>query len=329
MSYVCRFWSQGAILENAASGERAEIAVDKGFNCYHWSIRGGEVDLLYSDSQFLMGSSPTRTGIPILFPFPNRIRDGKFTWDGKTYELPINDPAKKNAIHGFACRRPWRVVDQGADANSAWVTGEFHGLRDAADCRGLWPTDYRLRITYRLQVGRLRIEVALHNPDLTPLPFGLGFHHYFSVGDSQECTVEVPAGEFWELTECLPTGKRWSVTGTRDLRSQKPFEKLELDDALTGLTHKADADGLCLRGIVRRNHGVKLEMHASPAFREAVVFTPPHRQAFCIEPYTCVTDAINLQQQGVDAGWLVLGPGHDWSAVVELRASAAVRSPQR
>jgi aldose 1-epimerase len=52
----------------------------------------------------------------VLFPFPNRIRDGRFTWDGREYRLPPNDPAMKNAIHGFACRRPWRVVDQGADA---------------------------------------------------------------------------------------------------------------------------------------------------------------------------------------------------------------------
>ncbi|MBM4068239.1 MAG: aldose 1-epimerase [Planctomycetes bacterium] len=326
MSFAVRVASKLATLENPAAGERAEIAVDKGFNCYHWSIRGGEVDLLYADPQFLAGSSPTRTGIPILFPFPNRIRDGKYVWDGKTYELPINDPAKKNAIHGFACRRPWHVVDQGVAANAAWVTGEFHGLRDAADCRDLWPADYRLRITYRLMPGRLRCEIALHNPDLGPLPFGIGFHHYFSVGDPQECTVEVPAEEFWELLECLPTGKRWSVTGVRDLRSRQPFDKLQLDDVLTGLPGKADAEGLCLRGIVRRrdgvnSHGVKVEMHASPVFRETVVFTPPHRQAFCIEPYTCVTDAINLQQQGMDAGWLVLGPGHDWSAVVEMRAS--------
>ncbi len=61
-----------------------------------------------------------------------------------------------------------------------------------------------------------------------------------------------------------------------------------------------------------------LSVSCSPAFRELVVFVPPHRQAFCIEPYTCTTDAINLQQQGLDAGLLVLPPGEKWSAVVEL-----------
>jgi aldose 1-epimerase len=50
-----------------------------------------------------------------------------------------------------------------------------------------------------------------------------------------------------------------------------------------------------------------------------VVFTPPHREAVCLEPYTCMTDAINLQQRGVEAGWRVLPPGESWTSVVELR----------
>ena len=43
-----------------------------------------------------------------------------------------------------------------------------------------------------------------------------------------------------------------------------------------------------------------------------MIFTPPHREAVCLEPYTCITDAINLHQQGKDAGLLVLSPGETW-----------------
>jgi aldose 1-epimerase len=53
-----------------------------------------------------------------------------------------------------------------------------------------------------------------------------------------------------------------------------------------------------------------------------VAFTPPHRQGLCLEPYTCTTDAVNLQQRGVDAGWLVLPPGATWSGVVEMVVNA-------
>ena len=116
-------------------GTRAEVWPALGFNCFRWHVpHGTEVlDLLYADPDLFGSGRPTRSGIPVLFPFPNRIRGGQFTWEGKTYQLPANDPAMKNAIHGFACRRPWRVVDQGTDGSTnAWVTGAFRGSADAA-----------------------------------------------------------------------------------------------------------------------------------------------------------------------------------------------------
>src|SRR5262249_25561266 len=143
---------------------------------------GGRVlDLLYADPQLFSNGRPTRSGIPVLFPFPNRIRGGHFLWNGKEYQLPRNDAVEKNAIHGFACRKPWRRVGHGADRDSAYVTGEFHGSRDAPESRDHWPADYLLRLTVRLKAGVLRLEAVVENPDHGPLPFGLGFHQYFRV----------------------------------------------------------------------------------------------------------------------------------------------------
>src|SRR6266436_4622520 len=93
----------------AGHGQYAEVWPAFGFNCFSCKIQGadGLFDLLYSDPTLFADGQPTRSGVPILFPFPNRIRDGRFTWAGHTYQLPLNDPAQKNAIHGFACRVPW------------------------------------------------------------------------------------------------------------------------------------------------------------------------------------------------------------------------------
>jgi aldose 1-epimerase len=60
-------------------------------------------------------------------------------------------------------------------------------------------------------------------------------------------------------------------------------------------------------------------MHADEWFRDLVIFTPPHRQAFCVEPYTCTTDAINLQARGIESGWQVLPPGASKRFYVEMR----------
>jgi aldose 1-epimerase len=318
------------ILEDSTGSARAEIWPALGFNCFHWSTIWcqQQLNLLYADPQLFQDGRPTRSGIPILFPFPNRIRAGRFTWAGKQYSLPLNDGPKKNASHGFVCRLPWRVVGQSADSQQASLVGEFRGSVDAPDCAGLWPADYTFRLTYRLLADRLRLEAHVTNPDHQTLPFGLGYHPYFQVpliagGNGEDCQVEVKAARYWELEDSLPTGKRLPVHGGLDLNHLRHLGDLKLDDILTDLpTMPAAPKGLFHRATLREaKQGVELRLFCSATFREMVVFNPAHRQAFCIEPYTCPTDAINLQQEGLDAGWLALQPGETWESVVELVVS--------
>ncbi|MFN4259279.1 MAG: aldose 1-epimerase [Gemmataceae bacterium] len=316
------------VLEDAASGARAEIWPALGFNCFRWQApwQGQAVDLLYADPELFHNPVPTRSGIPILFPFPNRIRAGQFTWQGKDFTLPINDPAKANAIHGFACRHPWRIVAQGTTDSEAWLQGEFSSERDAGEARALWPAAYRLRVTVRLSLERLRLVMEVTNTSQAILPFGIGLHPYFSVplvpgGTEAECWVQIPAHTYWELEANLPTGNRQPVDEAHDLTRPRKISDLQLDDALSGLPGCGPGaiETLCLLGkLGQETPAAELTVRASPAFREVVVFNPPHRQAFCLEPYTCITDAINLQRQGIDAGLLSLPPGQQWTGHVEL-----------
>src|SRR5207302_7354687 len=104
----------------------------------------------------------------------------------------------------------------------------------------------------------------------------------------------------------LPTGERRPLGPADGLNTPRRLGDLRLDDLLADPPSAADGpDGLCDRGGVQ-SAGEMLCVRASSAFRELVVFTPAHRHAFCIEPYTCATDAINLHQRGVGAGLLTL-----------------------
>jgi aldose 1-epimerase len=188
-------------------------------------------------------------------------------------------------------------------------------------------------VTYRLARRTLRIEALVENPDDKPLPFGLGYHPYFRVplvagGDLADCLVTVPARTFWELQESLPTGRRLPVDQNPrcDLSAPRRYTELQLDDLLTDLpgAGAAGAGSLAPRGTVSAPAAhLEVRVRASPSFSEMVVYTPPHRQAVALEPYTCATDAINLEQKGVDAGLLVLEPGHTWSGVVEIELAGA------
>jgi aldose 1-epimerase len=307
------------VLSNADN--RLEVWPKLGFNAYRWQVAGQE--LLYRTAQFFEENRPTRSGFPILYPFPNRIAGGRFTWEGKTYQLPTTDSTKKNAIHGFVCQRPWRIIDQGADDASAWVTGEFHGSVDAHETLALWPADYRLRITYRLAERILRVEAQADNPDTKPLPFGLGYHPYFALAPfgGQDAILTVAAEKMWELRESLPTGQIKQVDEPHDLRHGKNISSLQLDDVMTGLYPFAfDAqDHLNMVAVLQHPSGDRLmTLWTAQDFREMVLFTPPHREAICLEPYTCTTDAVNLSLRGVDAGLRVLQPGERWTGVIEM-----------
>ncbi len=304
-------------LADETAGCSAEICPELGCNCFDWRIRRGseEVPLLYADPEVFPGGRPTRSGIPVLFPYPNRLRGGTFTWEGKEYRLPLTDASGKHSIHGFACRHPWRVTASGAEATSAWLTAEFHASRDAAADAKVWPADYALSLTFRLGAGRLRLEIRVDNKDRVSLPFGLGFHPYYQLS-SPAAPVQAPAHQYWELEGSLPTGRRLSVDAARDLTKPRPANMLKLDDVLTGLdAGPVNAEGLVYRGAV--DH---VELWTSPDFRELVAFTPPHGKAVCLEPYTCTTDAANLQAHGSDAGWRSLPPGQTWLAVFEMVA---------
>ncbi|HMC66257.1 MAG TPA: aldose 1-epimerase [Gemmataceae bacterium] len=315
------------VLAESSDACRAEVWPTLGFNCFSWRLRRGEtrLELLYAAPDLFNSPVPTRSGIPILFPFPNRIRDGEFAWREKAYRLPRNDPAGKNAIHGFACRRPWRVVETGAGPASAWVTAEFRSSVDADESRLLWPGNYRITVTYRLRHDSLRVEALVQNVGPELLPFGLGYHPYFHVpmiagATERDCRIEVPARRYWELAANLPTGTCMPVDAIRDLRQPRPLAELKLDDVLTNFPdNDPSPEALLRRGrISQPAQGIAVELWTSPAFRELVVFNPPHRQAICLEPYTCTTDAINLHQRGVDAGLLLLEPGGTWFGAVEI-----------
>lgn len=300
-------------------GSRAAIVPSLGCNCVRW--RAGNRELLFAPPSAELAERPTRGGIPILFPFPNRIRAGHFSWGGREFQLPCNDSTKANAIHGFTPRATWRVIETSADDAGAALTAEFLASRDAPASRELWPSDQRLTITIRLTANSLRYESAVSNPGASPLPFGLGFHPYFaaSPGDRVEC----PARERWKLIDGVPDGTRLPLDGAFDLRHARLFEELSLDDVYTNFPIvAADADDLIERGRLLLDDGRALSVRTSPAFRELVLFTPPHRKAICLEPYTCPTDAVNLSQRGLDVGWQVLAPGAVWRGVVEYRFEA-------
>ncbi len=320
-------------IQDPATGSSAEFLPELGFNCCAFrpvlvspAGRRWELDVIEASPEFLAGqASPSGYGIPLLFPYPNRIREGRFSWNGQNYELSPEQvffDGTGNAIHGLCLDRPWRVVKQSEQS----VEAEFQLSSDAPDRKDCWPADFVIRARYTVEGSSLRLVVTIRNPDSVPLPWGFGTHPYFRVplaadSHAESCLVEVPASEQWELIQCLPTGKRISVSPECDLREGAAWGTLHLDHVLTGLSYEGD---VLKCGLVDQEAGLELVQRCGKEFREVVVYTPPGRNSVCLEPYTCVTDAVNLQAKGIESGWRVLNPGEELQLWVDIRVGLVV-----
>jgi len=298
------------VLSDDATGSTARVLPSYGFNLFdlRLPVAGKVRPVMFAAPDWADNPrSPGGNGTPVLFPFPNRIRDGRFQYEGKTYQIPANNGP--NAIHGFAIDANWDVVEQGANENEAFITGQYQISKHSADRTSQWPSDAILRMRYALAGRRLTLGVTVTNPSAQPLPYGFGIHPYFYIpfdasADTKHTSVIVPASEYWVLKDFLPTGEFKPVDARLDFRKGQPIAGLRLDDVLCGLGFEGHWS-TCRLVDLAANAEFRLSFDHS--FREIVLYTPPREtRVIAVEPYTQTTDAINLQGRGIDAGLRVL-----------------------
>jgi len=282
-----------------AERARAEIAPALGNNCFAFRTREHVLEpVSFSDFR----QKPTSYGIPILFPFPNRIREGQFSFQGERYT--VNPPR-----HGFVRDKAWGVSEHGASAEAgAWITSRFDAAAYPSEILGQFPFPFQLEVTYRLKNTRLEIETSAENAGERDMPAGYGIHPYFRRPASG--TLTVPARHRLELADSLPTGRLLDATNEYDLRRAADLKTLNLDDIYTSIA--TDGDSGLARCVIddRENELQTVVEFPREQFPYVVVYTPPApRPAICVEPNTCPTDAFNLQARGIASNLLTLAPG--------------------
>lgn len=312
------------VLRDSAANTTAVVLPNAGFNCWRFTLApkdGAPIEFLAGPADpSALTKGGSGFGWPILFPFPNRIAKGEFSFGGRTVKLPLR-AGMAHAIHGFANTRPWRVKMATADPDGASVTG----VTDTESNDGLkehWPWPCRLTVTYRLKGLSLTMIAVAENLGKEPMPFGFGVHPYHPLpltpaGARERCQVKVPCQEKLELMpDCIPTGKRLPAAEWTQFRA---IADAKLDDVFTSTTLDPNGSACVLRDPDSK---WDVTMHADAGFKHWVVYAPPQRSVICFEPYTCVTDAFNLHARGVaDTGFAVLEPGKPWRGVVTMRVS--------
>ena len=223
----------------------------------------------------------------VLLPWPNRLEDGSYEFDGERHELPLDEPEHRNAIHGVVRWAGWTAAE--VEPDRVVMTHTVHP-------RPGYPFRLELEVEYALSDAGLSVRTTAANPGPRPCPFGCGAHPYLTLGTPvvDAIVLRVPAGSVLASdSRGLPTGQE-TVEGERDFREPRPIGSTTLDHAYTDL--ERDDDGL-VRVVLRRpDDGSELTLWADEAYRYLMVFTGDplpdiDRRSLAVEPMTCPPNA--------------------------------------
>jgi aldose 1-epimerase len=310
------------ILKDQKAECKALIVPEFGNNCFSYSfvVDGERIDVLDPPPSLdALKQRSSGFGNPVLFPFPNRIREGRFSFEGQDYQFDTPRPGA-NSIHGLVIARPWNVEKaEASDENGAQLVSSIKST-DFSDIIRQYPFLFHLCVTYTLKDGILSMLTEVENLGERNMPMGYGIHPYFCAplsksSSPEECQIILPARKYWELKDFLPTGQILEASGRYNLRDGVSAADIKFDDVFTDLIM---TDGVSRCIVDDKKAKMRMILESDAIFREMVVYTPPGRPAVCFEPYTCPTDAINLHQHGIDARLIVLEPGESISATVKI-----------
>jgi len=229
-----------------------------------------------------------------LVPYSNRLGYRRFQWAGKTYTTEPNFPDSPHSLHGVGWRRAWQVAEAGE--KSALLR-----LSHAAD--GDWPFAFEAEQQFELADGALMLRLAARNTADVPAPMGLGWHPYFPKRTRSRLHIEL-------------TG-RWEADATKLPTRQVAQPGIDAAVAHLDFDH-------CFEGWsgAARLRDEKLSLRLTSSLERLVVFTPPDRDYFAVEPVSHVNNAIHMADPA-EHGLVTLQPGQTLDAWMKLEVARA------
>lgn len=281
------------------AGDQEAVVVEVGGGLRTYRVAGADVADGYAESELC----PACCG-QVLAPWPNRIRDGKYSFAGESHQLWLTEPTRHNAIHGLVNWARWRLVDSTDDSAT---------LELEMPAQPGYPWTLLLRTTWTLDATGLRAEHTATNLDATPAPFGFSVHPYVMVGSDgiENLLLQVPArSRLLSDGRQLPIGAARVAGSDFDFTQPKRIGSAVIDISFGDIVREPDGSSSVSLSTV---DGTGSRIWADAAFGWWQVFTGDTlgavraRRSVAIEPMTCPPDAF---RSGRDL--IVLEPGQTW-----------------
>lgn len=219
-----------------------------------------------------------KTGSYPLLPFSNRIRQGRFRWNGRDIELPAH-PGQAHAMHGFGHARPWTVEEDSEDTLVMTLAHTPAGED--------WPWPLRARQTLRLTERGLEIELSLRNDGDDAMPVGGGFHPFFARVPGMR--LQFDAAHVWPADAGGVATARTTVAERERFLRERDLPEGDFSRYYGAWKRAA---------TLKRRDGAALTIRAGEGLDHLVLHAPSGADFFCVEPVSHVADAVNLAARG-------------------------------
>ncbi|QYR23258.1 aldose 1-epimerase [Paenibacillus sp. sptzw28] len=260
-------------------------------------------------------------GIPVLVP-PNRFEDGKFPWNGKTYEFPVNEPATGNHLHGFVHSETWDVEDFGQTVNESFVTVALKVDEQHAVYKFL-PHKFTIKLRYTLSDAGLSQHILVRNDGEDVMPCLFAFHTAVNApfapgGSAKDYRVKLTIGERWELNErMLPTGKFQPLKAEEELLKGEginPFFEA-MDNHYTAVAQ----NGRNRMELTDTKLGLTLVYDVGTSYKQWMIWNNGATEGFfCPEPQINLVNAPHVDLSADEIGLFSLAPGEIWEETGRL-----------
>ncbi|MCW2796319.1 aldose 1-epimerase family protein [Nocardioides sp.] len=276
----------------APSGDQYEISA-AGYRAVVTESGAALRELSYAGRSLVDGfaedeMSPGGRG-QLLMPWPNRIRDGQYSFGGRDLQLPLTEPKRHNASHGLARWAAWSPEEHGATSVSLQY-------RLMAQTGYPWVVD--LHVLYDLSANGLTVTQTATNMSDSPAPYASGAHPYLSVGagpvDSWELTLPAATRSLSDDERLLPVGRE-PVEGTEyDFRVARPIGDVVFNHGYTDLVR--DDAGIATTTLRASASGPGVSLWVDEHHPWLMVFTADEvpgtaRRSLAVEPMTAQADA--------------------------------------
>ena len=246
--------------------------------------------------------NPYLYGMPLLFPV-NRISGGRFSFEGREYCFPVNEPATGCHLHGTLHATPFRELEHDERHTVCAFrakAGEYLGF----------PHDFEVRLIYELSESGLSVTAEVYNRSPLNMPVFLGFHTTFqtlfcekSRPDTVHARVAVAKEYERNMTTYLPTGNTpppdevtRALDAGRFLPMKTPISR-----------HYRAADGVMR--LTDEGLGISVVYESGENLPFRLIYCGGEAGYICLEPQTCLANCQNSPFPRAENGFSHIAPG--------------------